>query len=247
MNRFFVPPENIQGTAVSFPQETAAQIRNVLRLKAGSVVQVLDNSGGAWQVTLSQVSAQAVNGEIENSLQLSSEPRCRVTLCLPLTRREKFEWMLQKCTECGVSAFQPYLSERTLIHDSHDFQNRQIRWNKIIQEAAEQSGRAKLPELLTPLPFQRLLQSFPPQWQRLFFWEAEGQHSLHATVSALSTMPEGISLIVGPEGGFSENEAENAAHCGWQLLTLGKRILRMETAAVAAVLLVNYELEQREI
>ncbi len=244
MNRFFIPADHFQNGSVQFPPETAAQIRNVLRLQTGDTVQVLDNRGNAWLAALDSVSPSGVTAHLCEAVEMESEPLSTVILCLPLTRREKFEWMLQKCTECGVSIFQPFISERTLIQQSRDFDARKIRWQKIMQEAAEQSGRARLPQLLDPLPFSTIINEPLQNSLSFFFWEDAKKQSIHTMRSQFTPAPEAIRLMVGPEGGFSSAEAENAAKNGWQVLTLGNRILRLETAAMAAVLLINYELEQ---
>ena len=246
MNRFFIPGDCFHDLQVQFPQDVSDQIRRVLRLKNGDQVVVLDNSGKAFLTTLFYPSPNTLLGEIQQEIAVESEPVLPFTCFLPLTRREKFEWMLQKCTEAGAAKLIPFISERCLVQDRSDALQKMPRWQKIVCEAAEQSGRGILPSLQEPLDFQHAISHSFPQAQKLFFWEEEQTHQIAETVRHSKGKPNQIVLITGPEGGFSTAEAEAAAANDWQVTTLGKRILRAETAALAALLLTIYEIERTE-
>jgi 16S rRNA (uracil1498-N3)-methyltransferase len=243
MHRFFLPPELLKSDTVSFPPETARQIALVLRLKPGDRVIALDGKGSEFEVELVQAGKEGVRGLVTEQRPARGEPPARITLYLALTQREKFEWMLQKCTEVGAAAFVPVISSRTLVQDGRDAAKKQERWQRIVREAAEQSRRGILPEVHAPLKFAAALQRAQSDTLRLIPWEGEHSVSLRAALSARKDdhFPT-IAVFIGPEGGFSEAEIEEARRAGFQPVTLGERILRMETAAVVAAALVLYEL-----
>jgi 16S rRNA (uracil1498-N3)-methyltransferase len=243
MHRFFIPPDSIQANQVLFPLETAHQIYSVLRLHPGQAVVVLDNLGHAYTVQLTQVSDKTTSGNIIDVQPILGEPACHLNLYLCLTQREKFEWMLQKCTETGASSFIPVISSRSLVQNLAEVNKKATRWEKIIQEAAEQCGRSLIPELKPVLNLAQVVQQ--GHSTRIILWEEEHFTSLHQALSALSPeVEQEISLLIGPEGGFSPEEVRAALQSGWKPVSLGPRILRMETAAVVATALVLYELGQ---
>jgi 16S rRNA (uracil1498-N3)-methyltransferase len=247
MNRFFVSPESINGTQVDFPDEIADQIRLVLRLKEEDQVCVLDNSGKAYRVSLRYASGKNPFGEIIGEMPVEAEPLIPVISFIPLTKREKFEWMLQKCTEVGASCIVPTISERCLIREVKDLDSKMERWQKIVREAAEQSGRGILPSVEMPLDFSQAVKAPAPNTLKLLFWEEEKDLPIYRVYRSLGEKPNSITIMTGPEGGFSSEEAALAKQNGWHIVTLGKRILRAETAALAALLLTIYESERDEI
>jgi 16S rRNA (uracil1498-N3)-methyltransferase len=255
MHRFFVPPESIQGAQVAFPEETARQIHLVLRLLPGQEVQALDNSGAVYTVRLESVAKGAAQGSITARETARGEPGVALRMYLSLTQREKFEWMLQKCTEVGVSAFTPMLTARCLAHDAGEVERKRTRWESILREAAEQSGRGRIPTLTGALGFDAALAAAARQRLALLAWEGEQHAGLRAALTGLraenapgaappDSVPPEAAVFIGPEGGFTEAEIGLARARGVRLITLGARILRMETAAVVAAALLIYEFEQ---
>ncbi|MHC1773659.1 MAG: 16S rRNA (uracil(1498)-N(3))-methyltransferase [Flexilinea sp.] len=244
MHHFFIPAKNIKDGKAELPAETANQIRKVLRLKDGQTICLLDNSGSAYEAEIEYSGDKSICGHILQSYPVETEPKCFLTVYLALTRREKFEWMLQKCTEAGASAFVPVFSERSLVRNDKDIFSKIPRWQKIIQEAAEQSGRGIIPKLHDPAAFSDAVQNNITDQCRLFFWEEEHHLTLQEALKPVKAGLTSASLIVGPEGGFSAGEAGSAAVHGWLAVTLGKRIFRVETAAIASVILTLYELER---
>jgi 16S rRNA (uracil1498-N3)-methyltransferase len=248
MHHFFVPPEAIQAQQVIFPEEIAHQISRVLRLKPEQKVCVLDNTGWIFETVLEMVDGNRVEGRIINKALSGTEPEYRIQLYLCLTQREKFEWMLQKGTEIGVSYFVPVISNRSLIQKKSQVDYKKIqRWEKIIREASEQSGRGKIPVLAQVMDYRQALSSACNQnAMALIPWEKEASLSLKEALTGAKESKQPVSLIIGPEGGFSEQEISQAREQGIQPVTLGPRILRMETAAMVAAALVLYELGQME-
>jgi 16S rRNA (uracil1498-N3)-methyltransferase len=245
MHRFFVTPDAIhRQTMVHFSERQAQQIQQVLRLQPGAKVAVLDNAGVEYDVTLAEVTRGRVLGRIEGQRAAAGEPQNRLTLYQSLLPRDKFEWVLQKGTEVGVHTFVPVITRRTLVRESKAAANKQERWERIIQEAAEQAGRGRLPFLHPPLTFAGALERAAASDCRMIPWEKAAGTTVGM---ALNRLPTGvgqatIALFIGPEGGFEEREIEQAQAAGAVTVTLGPRILRTETAAVVSAALILYEL-----
>lgn len=234
MHRFFLPLDAYQGQAVLFPSETAHQIQRVLRLHAGDSVICLDNQGWEYRVELNPGES---SGRILGKSPAGGEPAVRLHLLLCLSQREKFEWMLQKCTEVGAAEFTPVLSSRSLVQDAHSLENKYPRWEKILQEAAEQSGRGVVPRLNRAADYEAALLAAPAAGNLcLLAWEGETSQRLTGALQG-QARNAAVAVLIGPEGGLSEAEVELAAGAGWKPVSLGRRILRMETAAVVAAAL----------
>jgi 16S rRNA (uracil1498-N3)-methyltransferase len=226
---------------VLFPPETSHQISAVLHLKIGQDVVLLDNTGREFQVELMEIGNKVVLGKIVESRPSIAEPAAQVVLYLSLTQREKFEWALQKCTEVGAAGFVPVITRRSLVQTMVEARNKFERWGKILQEAAEQSGRGLVPTLYEPLRFgQALAHARQNAEITLIPWENEHTVTLGAALSQAGDAPH-IAVFIGPEGGYSSEEVTLACQTGAKPVTLGRRILRMETAAiVTAALILNY-------
>ena len=244
MNRFFLSENQIHGTRVKFPHPIAHQIMHVLRLKEGDQVIVLDNQGNQYQVTLSiDIEHMAVSGEIMQKEAVSSEPSTKISLCFGLSNREKVEFIFQKGTEVGISAFYPYISSRTLVQSSTLSEKRIARWERIIREAAEQSERGRLPVLNPIMDLHTCSdQVVPTHDVSLVAWEdmKPQTNAVHQILSEIDG--QSIALFIGPEGGFSENEIHKLKNTGAKVISLGTRILRMETAAIIFPAIVLHEL-----
>ncbi|MFZ1508102.1 MAG: 16S rRNA (uracil(1498)-N(3))-methyltransferase [Anaerolineae bacterium] len=246
MHRFFVTPTAIHGEAVTLAAETAHHLREVLRLGPGAEIMVLDGSGREYRVSITHQSRSGVEGRILSQTPALGEPRTQITLYQATLKGEKFEWLLQKGTEIGISRFVPLLTQRCVTHDRASLSKKEGRWRRIIQEAAEQARRGRLPALAAPLDLVDACQEAARQADLiLFLWESAPGHGLKPALQAWrsSAAASGrISLFVGPEGGFSEGEAALAAASGACLIGLGPRILRAETAGLAAGAAILYEM-----
>ena len=179
---------------------------------------------------------------MEESRKTASEPETRVTVCQCLPKSDKLETVVQKAVELGAWEIQPVESSRCVVKlDGRTAEKKVARLQKIALEAAKQSGRGLSP-VLQPVPLRRALENAAREGD--FFFYEEGTESLR---EALKNTGERLFLFVGPEGGFSREEAELAASFGAKLLTLGPRILRTETAPVAALAAIFYEKGDMEI
>ena len=242
MHRFFITPDQLHGLIVRFDDDQAHQMRRVLRLRPGERVLALDGQGWQYDVLLEDVSNSRVTGLVAAQTAATGEPRVRLTLFQSLLQRDKFEWVLQKGTEIGVAEFVPMITRRSLVRDADDVgANKLERWRRIIKEAAEQSGRGVLPRLTAPIPFDACVPETMIHDRGLIAWEQEPERTVRHVLGGLRDV-EAVALFIGPEGGFEAAEIEEAMSYGTLPVTLGRRILRTETAAVVGAALVLYEL-----
>ncbi len=255
MHRFFLtqhpqsPSAMLQpGTSLVLPDKIAHQVRAVLHLAIGEQFILLDNSGDEVLCTITRSERSGVEVAIQERRAGKSESPVRIVLCQGLLKSARFEWILEKGTELGVSVFAPILCRRSISGLEDAGPAKVQRWQRIIQEATEQCGRARLPELLPIRPLTHALDDITVGTPALMPWEEERGLSLHDALHNLAITnnliaPLTITLFIGPEGGLMEEEVHQAQQHGIQVVTLGSRILRAETAALATVANVMYELE----
>lgn len=223
----------------------------VLRLGQGSSVLALDNSGWQYLVTLDQVSGAEALGTVRTRTLVTSEPRTKITLYVALIRAPKLETVLQKGTELGVAAFVPVMAQRCVVHQSDELSPAKLdRWQRILVEAAEQSGRGKLPLLMPALTFKQACEQV--RGLSLLLWEGERELPLREALEnaagertggrrgGATARPFSVNVFVGPEGGFTDDEAAMARANGVQPVTLGPRVLRAETASLAVASAILY-------
>lgn len=238
MHRFFLPQGWIQQDSVTITGEPLRQIGYVLRLKPLDRIIVLDNSGWEFEVEIERITKEQAKGKVVRSKRGQGEPNIKITLYQALLKSDKFELVLQKGVELGVTAFVPFISERCVARKESAAKIE--RFNKIIQEAAEQSERLILPVLHPLISFDEACQLVNKP--ALLLWEEEKSASLKETLQKpLFRNATTLSLFVGPEGGFPASEKELAQQHGIVIASLGKRILRAETAGLAAISAILYE------
>jgi 16S rRNA (uracil1498-N3)-methyltransferase len=238
MHRFFVPPETLGGgPPVVLPERLAHQLARVLRLTPGDRIVLLDGGGDEWLVRLTAVAPARVEGLIERRQPGAGEPRPRLTLYQAPLKGDQFDYVLQKGTEVGLAAIVPVLTERTIARAIDE--RKLARWRRIVQEAAEQAGRAALPAVRPPLSWAAACQALRGH-PALVLWEGERALGLGAALRGLPHPPTALALLVGPEGGLSEGEVAQARAAGLAVVTLGPRRLRAETAGLVAASAVLY-------
>lgn len=240
MQHFFLPPECFSSGEVIFPQPISRQIASVLRLAPGDTVVALDNQGGAFNVELQQVTGRRVTGTLRGRVELPPEPGLHLSLYVALTQREKFEWILQKATELGVSALVPVIFSRGLVQSVRDEAARRERWQAILREAAEQCGRLRIPQLGALVRWPQAVRLASQQAaHNVVLWEEETQQAFRQAFAGAAPIKR-AALFIGPEGGITGEEIDLARSAGFATATLGRRVLRVETAAVAAVALAMF-------
>ena len=241
MHRFFVSSESLTRDKVHLPPNVSEQLSRVLRAKNGDEVILLDNSGLERFVRLDSVEKHSCVGTVVKTAEGQGEPTVSVSLYQALIKSDRFEYALQKGVEVGVSRFIPFISERTEVEAPSN--SRLTRWRRIIREAAEQSGRSILPELEISGSLNFFLKSVSSA--AIIPWEQKNVTGIRQVLSELYKNEEPrcseVSVFIGPVGGFTHDEIHLAEQSGVIPVSLGSRILRAETAGVAAALAIFYE------
>lgn len=213
-------------------------LRDVLRAKVNDPIELLDGTGKIYEAKISKIEKGKIVCIIISSRQQESEPSVKVTLAQALPKARKMDFIIEKCTELGIERIIPMLTERTVGKSA-----KLDRWRKIAKEAAEQSGRAVIPEVLPPMKLEEVLKLKNQFDLALIPWELEKERTLKQSLQSpiLPPFPH-ILVLIGPEGGFSQKEIELAREAGFIPISLGKRILRTETAGMAVISAVMYEM-----
>jgi 16S rRNA (uracil1498-N3)-methyltransferase len=239
MVRFFVSPAEMQPDFLVLTGENA-QHAKVLRLKNGEQVLVCDGQGQECLCTVSDVSAGQISLVVNKRQESETEARVQVSVYMAFPKADKLEHVIQKATELGAYEIVAFPSSRCISKpDEKSLQKKLERWQKIAASAAEQSGRGRVPQVLTLNSYKEALERASGADKALLFYENEQATTLRM---ALETTPyKTVSLLTGPEGGLEEKEVQQALDAGLQVCTLGKRILRCETAPLCALSAVMYD------
>jgi 16S rRNA (uracil1498-N3)-methyltransferase len=210
----------------------------VLRLAPGDAVILINGDGHEYLATLSTLTPRHAAGDIVAVRTAATDPRLHLTLYQCTLKQDKFDWVLQKGTELGVSRFVPVVSERSVVRPAAALDGKHARWTAILREATEQCGRTRPPELAPAVELGAV--TLPPGAHGFVAWEeAAGSPTLGDAVTtvlrAAGEKAPPLALLVGPEGGLAADEVRMLVAQGWQRVTLGPRILRAETAALTGV------------
>lgn len=241
MPRFFVEGEPSGEYLVD--GENGAHIVKSLRMRQGEKLTLCDGRGTDFLCTILECRPEGALVRVEERRQSDGEPEVRVTVCQCWPKGDKLETVTQKAVELGAAAVWPLESRRCVSRpDGKGAEKKTVRLQKIAREAAQQSGRGTIPRVLAPASLEEALRTAAKEGEILFFYE-EGTQSLK---QALKTAGDRLFVFVGPEGGFEPAEAALAESLGAKLLTLGPRILRTETAPLAAMAAIFYEKGEME-
>lgn len=246
MPKFFIDPSALSvgdggQQQVTIEGADAHHLARVLRAKPGDRITVTDGQGNLYAVELTTVTPETVRGAVRQAGPDHTEPAVKITLFQSILKGEKMDWVLQKGTEIGITAFVPFLSARTIARPApHQFVKKQERWQKIVAAAAKQSGRGLIPTVHPVTVWPEIPLKLAGQFT-LVAWEGETTCSLR---QALSVRPglAAAQVVIGPEGGFTPDEVAALVHHGAVAVSLGPRILRAETAGplTAGLLLYHY-------
>lgn len=239
MRRFFIPRQRVESPAPFLDGEEAKHLIRVLRKRPGDRIILFDDSNREFQAQIVSLTLGKVFLEIQDRQTVIRESPLSLTLGLPLIRPQPLEWILQKGTELGVSAFRPFISEYARVQkEDQNLAGRMDRFSRIIREAAKQCGRNLLPGLYPPVGLTELLEEAPPGL-KLIPYEEEKNRVLNPFFEGPLAY-SAATIVIGPEGGFSEREMDLAEEKGFIPISLGPRILRSETAALALISLIQF-------
>ena len=243
MPRFFVNKELIDGGKIYIKDGDAHHIARSLRMAEGDEVTVSDGEGKEFFCRLTRIRDEECECEIIFEEISRAESPVDITLCMAYPKGDKLETVIQKAVELGVSRILPFESSRCIKRPKAEKIDKQLaRLSKIAEEAAKQCGRAKIPEVLTPISYREMLKYTKDFEMTLFCYEAEEDSSVKNILKS-RTRPATCAVIVGSEGGFSEDEVKEAILSGATVVSLGKRILRCETAPDYVLSAISYEYE----
>ena len=232
LKRLHVAEKLAAGAELRLGDEVARYLGRVLRLRSGDTVHVFNGDDGEWSATISRFGKNRVTLSLHEAIENTAEPELEIHLVQGISRGERMDFVVQKATELGVGRITPVLTDYGVVKlDGERAEKRRMHWQGVAASACEQSGRIRPPLVDTPLPLNDWLGADRAgDAARLILRPGAGR-----PLGAVETVEAGLCLLVGPEGGFSEREYEDAEFAGFEPVTLGPRILRTETAAVAAI------------
>ena len=238
MPRFFVSGDEIGGSFMVLTGENAAHAK-VLRLKNGDEVTVCDGKGTDYRCTVSDVSAGQISLVVHAAAPARSEAAVRCSVYMAFAKADKFEHVIQKATELGAAELVCFPSSRCVSRpDERSLEKKLDRWQKIAASAAEQSRRGRIPRVIAVPSYAAALERAAKAELAVCFYENEQSRTFRAAIEAAPFRT--AALLTGPEGGFSTEEIDRAAAAGLQICTLGRRILRCETAPLCALSALMY-------
>jgi len=239
MPKFIVTPENVKEGYVKIKGNDAFHITRVLRMKKGDKIIVSDGRAD-YQVLLCDLNCNSVMGKIENIKELM-ETQLDITLLQSIPKSQKMDWIVQKATELGIKKIVPVISERTIVKlDTQKTEKKCRRWQRIAKEAAKQSGRSTIPLIEGVLSFEEALRKGRDADLAIIPWEEEQAVGLKDLIKGKTYKK--IIFCIGPEGGFSRQEVEQAKVNNFKPVTFGPRILRTETAGIFLLSVLMYEI-----
>jgi len=240
--RFFVEKIVLTDNFLSITGREARHIVNVLRMKKGEKLVLMDGEGRLFESTIETLHHKGVKVKINKSIPHPPSSPLHISLAQALIRAHPMDYLIQKTTELGISSIYPFYSERTVIRLKPDhLKNKMAHWIEIMKSACKQCGRTTVPNLNPPLPFEEIIKNAPDKKTlRVLLWENEDKADLKKLLRSMSPLLH-IYAVVGPEGGFTTEEINLARETGFHIISLGNRVLRAETAAVSMLSIIQYE------
>lgn len=231
--RAFVDQSLSAGQTVELPDDAAAHLVRVLRLREGDACVLFNGDGFDHDARLVKVGKRGASAEIVGARAVDVESPLRITLIQGIARGEKMDWILQKATELGVAGFVPVSSDRSEVRlDAERAAKRHAHWRSVVVSACEQSWRARVPEIAAPQSLAAALDTLPSAGTR---WLLDPDATAGIATLAADSAADGFVLAIGPEGGWSSKDRAALVAAGFDGLRLGPRILRTETAGMAAI------------
>jgi len=240
MRYFFIDPSLVTGPVVSITGSEAHHIKTVLRLKPGDSLKLFDGTGFEYEAAIVSVSAQKVAVEIQRKAKAAAPSGVQIIVAQSFLKEKKMDDLVRKLCELGITQWVPFFSQRSIARpDAKRLAGRSQRWQRIATEAVKQCRRIDTPQIADALSFEEMLDFSQNCDSRIVFWENES-NPLTGGLASKDNPGKKILLMLGPEGGFTDQEIELLQNSGFISAGLGPRILRAETATIVAVTLVQY-------
>ena len=244
MSKFFVDSNAVKDSTIRITDaDDRKHMTKVLRLGVGDTISISDTVEFEYTTEISAIEKDYIETRIMDKQKFSREPKLKITLFQGIPKQGKMETIIQKNVELGVFSIVPVFTDRSVVIDHGNFHKKIDRWQKVADEAVKQCKRGIIPQIQKEMTFQEIQSELVKYELILFPYENEENYTIKDGLRKLSDKPQKVAIIIGPEGGFSKKEAESLVKIGAQCVTLGKTILRTETAGMAAVAMTMYELE----
>lgn len=244
MSIFYVKNEQINNDKAVIIGDDVKHIRDVLRYNVEDLLDICDENGIRYHTKITNFEKSNIDLEILEVSDYTTEPSINVTLFQGMPKADKLEMIIQKCTELGVREIVPVITDRVIVKlDEKNIDKKLERWNKIALEAGKQSGRQKIPVVQKPTKLKNLIENISKYDILILPYECEKEITLKSVLRNLEGKSENVAILIGPEGGFAEEEISSLDFANVKRVTLGPRILRTETAGVATLAMVLYELQ----
>ncbi|MCC8169761.1 MAG: 16S rRNA (uracil(1498)-N(3))-methyltransferase [Oscillospiraceae bacterium] len=243
MPKFFTARENISDTQIVIDNEDVNHISRVLRMNIGDEITVCDGRGFDYKVKITEIEDKKIICEITEKHKSDTEPNIEVTLFQGLPKASKMDYIIQKPTELGITRFVPCKLLRcvTKLENQKAEMKKTERWQKIAEAAAKQSGRGIVPKIVPPMTLEQVIEEMRGYDICFAPYECEEKKNLRSVLRSKSEIKR-AAYIIGPEGGFAPSEIDKITSAGIDTVTLGKRILRTETAGEAVLSMIMYEI-----
>ncbi|MBN1932992.1 MAG: 16S rRNA (uracil(1498)-N(3))-methyltransferase [Desulfobacterales bacterium] len=240
MRYFFIEPTQVTIKKPVITGADAKHIKNVLRLKAGDTIGLFDGTGIKYEAKILDITAAGVEIEIIRDFPLSAESTVQIVIAQAFLKEKKMDILVRQLTELGVSKWIPFIAERSVARpDTKRLSIRMARWEKIAREAVKQCKRSKIPEIVTAFNFEEVIDFAKQCDLKIIFWENESK-PINPLLLENKKGFKNVIAVLGPEGGFTIKEIEQAEKNGFMTASLGPRILKAETATLAACTLMQY-------
>jgi 16S rRNA (uracil1498-N3)-methyltransferase len=240
MPRFYVPRPRIEEGTLKIEGDEVRHIRRVLRLRRGDEIVVFNGSGKEYGGTIVEEGPSSVVIMIQNIFSSKPESHLEMTLAQSLLKGDKMDYLIQKATELGVKEIIPFFSSRSVpLLEKSKRLKRNLRWERIAVEASKQCGRGVVPRIERLQAYSEMLSAASPDSLRLILWEREGTRLKEALEGSTGKIK--VFFIIGPEGGLSQEEVDQAKRNGFTPVILGERIMRSETASLCLMSILQYQ------
>lgn len=244
MAKFFVDKNNVKESTIRITDaDDRKHMTKVLRLGVGDTVSISDTVQFEYTAEIAEITKDYIDARIVDKQKFVREPELKLTLFQGIPKQGKMETIIQKTVELGVYSIVPVFTDRTIVIDHGNFRKKIERWQKVADEAVKQCKRGIIPQIQKDITFREMLGKLAEYDLIIFPYENEEERTIKDYLRGIVENPRTAAVIIGPEGGFSDQEAEVLLEMGVQSVSLGRTVLRTETAGMAAIAMTMYELE----